>query len=43
MHTTNVAYGGPDGRSLFIMESGTGSILRAELDVPGKAMFSQAG
>ena len=43
MHTTNVAFGGPDGRSLFITESGTGSILRAELDVPGKAMFSQAG
>ncbi len=41
MHTTNVAYGGPDGRSLFITESESGSILRAELDVPGKKMFSQ--
>ncbi len=39
LHTTNAAFGGPDGRSLFITESGTGSILRAELDVPGKPMF----
>ncbi len=42
MHTTNVAFGGPDGRSLFVTESGTGTILRAELDVAGKAMFSHA-
>jgi len=42
MHTTNAAFGGPDGRSLFITESGTGSILRAELDVPGKAMYGPA-
>lgn len=41
MHTTNAAFGGPDGKSLFITESGTGSILRAELDAPGKPMFSQ--
>ena len=40
LHTTNVAFGGPDGRSLFITESASGCILRAELDVPGKPMFS---
>ena len=40
MHTTNVAFGGPDGKRLFITESGSGSILVASLDVPGKAMFS---
>ena len=39
LHTTNVAFGGPDGKSLFITESGSGSILRAELDVAGKPMF----
>jgi len=39
-HTTNVAFGGPNGSTLFITESGTGSILRAELDVPGKPMYS---
>lgn len=40
--TTNLAFGGPDGRSLFIKESRTGSLLRAELDVPGLPMFSHA-
>lgn len=40
--TTNVAYGGDDGRTLFIVESETGSILQAALDVPGKAMYSHA-
>ena len=42
LHTTNVAFGGPDGRSLFITESNSGSILRTELDVAGKAMYSHA-
>ena len=40
--TTNLAFGGPDGRSLFITESRTGTLLRAELDVPGLAMFAHA-
>lgn len=39
-HTTNMAYGGPDRRTLFITESETGTILRAEMPVAGKAMFS---
>lgn len=38
--TTNIAYGGPDGRSLFITESDTGTILRAELPEPGARLFS---
>jgi gluconolactonase len=37
---TNVAYGGPDRRDLFITESETGTILRARLKVPGRRMFS---
>jgi gluconolactonase len=41
-HTTNVAYGGPDGRTLFITESGSGTILKARLDTPGKPMYSHA-
>ena len=41
LHTTNAAFGGPEGKTLFITESGSGSILRAELDVPGKPMFGQ--
>ncbi len=40
--TTNLAFGGPDGRSLFITESESGSILRAELPVAGRPMFSHA-
>ena len=40
--TTNVAFGGPGNRSLFITESDTGTILRAELGVPGRLMASHA-
>jgi gluconolactonase len=38
--TTNCAYGGSNGKSLFITESATGSVLRAELPVAGRAMYS---
>jgi gluconolactonase len=38
--TTNVAYGWPDRSTLYITESETGTILQAELDVPGKVMHS---
>lgn len=37
--TTNCAFGGSDGRSLFITESETGSILRAELPEPGRRPY----
>ena len=40
IRTTNVAYGGPEGKTLFITESETGSILRAELPVAGQPMHS---
>lgn len=38
--TTNLAYGGADGRSLFITESTSGTILHARLEQPGNPMFS---
>lgn len=38
--TTNVAFGGPGNRSLFITESASGMILRAELPIAGQAMFA---
>jgi gluconolactonase len=38
--TTNCAYGGADRRSLFITESSSGSVLRAELPVAGRAMYA---
>ncbi len=41
-HMTNLAFGGPDNRQLFITESDTGSILRCDAPVPGKPMFSHA-
>jgi len=42
MATTNLAYGGADGRTLYITESETGTILTAQLDVPGLTLFSHA-
>ena len=38
--TTNAAYGGPDGKTLYITESETGTILSAKLEVSGKQMYS---
>lgn len=38
--TTNVAFGGPDGRTLYITESESGCILRAQLPIAGKPMYS---
>ena len=40
--TTNIAFGGSDRRSLFITEAETGSILRAELPVPGQLLYSHS-
>ncbi len=40
LHTTNCAFGGPENKTLFITESGSATILAAELDVPGNRMFS---
>ncbi|MFX6036216.1 SMP-30/gluconolactonase/LRE family protein, partial [Acinetobacter baumannii] len=40
--TTNLAFGGVDGKSLFITESQTGSILRANVPVAGLPMYSHA-
>ncbi len=39
-HTTNVAFGWPDRHTLYITESESATILKAELDVPGKLMYS---
>ena len=38
--TTNIAYGGPGRRTLYITESESGCILQCELPVPGRAMYS---
>lgn len=39
-HTTNIAYGGPDGQTIFITESGSGSILKAHVETGGRQMYS---
>ncbi len=41
--TTNVAFGGPHGRTLYITETECGTVLRAQLPFGGKAMYSHAG
>lgn len=38
--TTNLAYGGEDGRSIYITESEQGVILRAHMPVAGRPMYS---
>lgn len=40
LNTTNIAYGGPDGKTLYITESATGSILTARVPVTGRTLFS---
>lgn len=40
LSTTNLAYGGPERKSVFITESETGTVLRAELPVAGQVMHS---
>ena len=38
--TTNCAYGGPDGKTLYITESATGQVLTAEMPTAGRTLFS---
>jgi len=40
LNTTNLAFGGPDRKSVFITESETGTILKATVPFPGQPMFS---
>ena len=39
---TNCAFGGPDGRTLYITESQSGTVLKVRLDVPGRPLFSHS-
>lgn len=39
--TTNCAFGGPENRTLFVTESKSGTVLKAELPVPGRALYSR--
>ncbi len=42
IRTTNVAYGGADFSTLFITESEHGVILTAQMEVPGRPMYSHS-
>jgi gluconolactonase len=41
-YTTNCAYGGPDGRTLYLLESRSGSIMTVRLPTPGQPLYSHA-
>jgi gluconolactonase len=41
IYTTNCAFGGPGNRTLFITESSSGTVLKAQLDVPGRRLHSR--
>jgi gluconolactonase len=38
--TTNIAFGGTGGNTLFITEAESGSVMMATLDTPGQPIFS---
>jgi gluconolactonase len=40
--TTNVAFGGPDGTTLFITGSLSGTVLAVDMPQPGQGLFSHA-
>ena len=40
LSTTNLAFGGPEGKTLYITESDSGTILTARVKVTGRTMYS---
>lgn len=41
-HPTNVAFGGPDRKTLYLTEADTGSVYRFNTDLPGLPLFGDA-
>jgi gluconolactonase len=41
IYTTNCAFGGPGNKSLFITESKSGTILKAQMPVSGRQLYSR--
>jgi len=41
-HMANLAFGGPQRRTLYVVDSMSGDILRAELPVSGRPMYAHA-
>lgn len=42
LYTTNCAYGGADGRTLYLLESRSGCIMTARVPTPGRTLYSHA-
>lgn len=42
LHNTNMAFGGPDNRDLYITESESGTILKARMPASGMRMYSHS-
>lgn len=42
LYTTNCAFGGPDNKTLFITESRSGTILKAQMPRPGRKLHSRS-
>ena len=42
MRTTNVAYGPPNRKTLYITEAEQGAILRVELPVAGQLLYGHS-
>ena len=38
--TTNIAYGGPERKTLYITDSSTGTILMARVPTAGRVLYS---
>ena len=40
-HVTNVAFGGPDRKTLYVTDVQTASVYRTRVDIPGLALFGE--
>jgi gluconolactonase len=41
IYTTNCAFGGPDNKTLYITESRSGTVLRAQMATAGRSLYSR--
>ena len=43
LHPTNVAFGGPERRTVYVTEVATGSVYRFDADLPGLPLYGDTG
>ncbi|WP_349630618.1 SMP-30/gluconolactonase/LRE family protein [Bradyrhizobium sp. KB893862 SZCCT0404] len=41
--TTNIKFGGPDRKTVYITQSDTGAILKTSWDIPGRRLYAETG